>query len=1581
MRSGATSFATKKSNKEEIKDGFKRKRTGNVTTDSTSKVGRKLNNPKDKDTKENYENCQICGKSFKKGRGLNIHMSVTSCRATLERRIRNCKSKEGGTQEKHHSGTTRKNTYPTDKSTAEKPESQEETCMQTYDAEPKPKEIEVRKDNVLVIDDDIERAIKKEVLTLPQCVEKKIRSIRSGKEGRPDEYTGNMVILYDRERKGKKEKKKKERTSKRPETKSMDMRQFMKEKDEPQKKVKSCIVVRNSQPQSVKGGEEGASTENDSNTDTREVVVLADNNDDERKVVLETMEHKREVILQSDSNRCNEMNNDMKLVTENINTGYQNEILSSNYLQLCRRDYRSLTGINFLNDKVIDEYLHLIQERSKEENLPTICALPVHLYTGLDLNYTLNAEKYSGWIKEDLEKVDIILIPVNKTDHWSLLAMEVKKMELTLHDSIMGSRKTSNAPRIIKKFLQDHWARKGKEVKIRTKIEEKAALQGNGYDCGVFLLENAEMLSRRALGKPKQENMAEARKRIMKEIFVGKLIEERNPSIFKLVREKAAKASTIASFKMPKDKKPQKKRTKEKIDKSAKPERKAGGRKERINWPKSNSLEWERLDDDMSALLKVLIAPAEIRAKTHPNVIYGMCRERFGIKEQKHTKETKAGPSRRQKKCSSLREEINSLKRAVATAPSGEKEAIKELQAEKLKKLRLAKRAEALKQSRKKFASNCKSFLTQPYQFARDLLSPKPKGELKSSKEEVEEFLAKAHSDDNKETAKESCDGLLEFGNATKDFDDRIPAYNEFLKKLRQTRSKSAPGPNGVPYLVYKRCPKVAKLLWGYLRELWRKNIISEAWREAEGIFIPKEDDAKAVEKFRTISLLNVEGKLFFALKADRITDFVTKNNFINTSIQKGGIPKVSGCLEHTAILSQLIKEAKAKKRNLVVTWLDIANAYGSMPHRVIKDALEAAKVPEKVRELISSYYSNVKIRFTTKTYTTNWQQLEKGIITGCTLSVILFALSMSWLVDSVKDEAKGPVTSSGQRQANSRLFMDDIATTTEIVPQTNRLLEKLSEKFKWADLKVRADKCRSLVIYKGKVIRRRLKIDGEVITPIQDKPVRYLGKEYKATLTEKEQILETEKMLKTELKKIDKCKIPGRYKGWILQYMLIPRLMWPLTIYSIPETKIEEFQKTMTGKIKKWMGFPRNLSVNSMYAKTSRLRLPFSSLTEEFRVTKARNMVTFQESTDPCIRGAEIEVDAGRKANTKEEVREAKLRLKQQEIIGITNKGREGLGMRKSEHFSQSSNKTRRDLIVRTIREKEEEKRTIKMTELSNQGAQMRWEVPQRRLKQVDLMRMSEERIKFIVKAVYDLLPTPANKKKWFDSTERCLLCNAENPTLNHILVGCKVALSQGRYKWRHDQVLKILASSIETKLHQKEEGLGRRWIQFVKAGEKQDGRKGPVESYLSSAKDWKLSVDLKQRVKIPNEICCTDLRPDIIIVSKGTKQMAITELTVPSEERIEVAGELKKQKYEKIATEGKQNGWRVRCWAVEVGCRGFPATSMSCFLRDIGYSGKERKELIEKISKRAEEASRSIWKASHYKQWGHSGQDRSGN
>ena len=139
-----------------------------------------------------------------------------------------------------------------------------------------------------------------------------------------------------------------------------------------------------------------------------------------------------------------------------------------------------------------------------------------------------------------------------------------------------------------------------------------------------------------------------------------------------------------------------------------------------------------------------------------------------------------------------------------------------------------------------------------------------------------------------------------------------------------------------------------------------------------------------------------------------------------------------------------------------------------------------------------------------------------------------------------------------------------------------------------------------------------------------------------------------------------------------------------------------------------------------------------------------------------------------------------------------------------------------------------------------------------------------------------------------------------------------------------------------------------------------------------MDGAADWQLQVDLDGKLKVPQEVTDTNLRPDMILTSRSSRRMGVIELTVPTEERIEVSSELKKAKYAGLQSEGKRNGYAVKVWAVEVGCRGFPALSMASLLKDMRIDGGERKRRLQKIGEAAEKASRSVWNWSRMKEWG---------
>lgn len=105
-----------------------------------------------------------------------------------------------------------------------------------------------------------------------------------------------------------------------------------------------------------------------------------------------------------------------------------------------------------------------------------------------------------------------------------------------------------------------------------------------------------------------------------------------------------------------------------------------------------------------------------------------------------------------------------------------------------------------------------------------------------------------------------------------------------------------------------------------------------------------------------------MEAKIFFSALARRMTAYMTENGYIDTPVQNGGIPGFSGCLKHITMLSHLIQEAKRIEGNLAVVWLDLANAYGSMPHDLIIKALEHYHIPDNIRQMIKSYLRSLKL-------------------------------------------------------------------------------------------------------------------------------------------------------------------------------------------------------------------------------------------------------------------------------------------------------------------------------------------------------------------------------------------------------------------------------------------------------------------------------------------------------------------------------------------------------------------------------------------------------------------------------------------
>lgn len=1004
---------------------------------------------------------------------------------------------------------------------------------------------------------------------------------------------------------------------------------------------------------------------------------------------------------------------------------------------------------------------------------------------------------------------------------------------------------------------------------------------------------------------------------------------------------------------------------------------KSGERKQKIRWPPNNNkADWDQFDFDVDSILNTSLAGGiDKKVEAMATIMYNVGKERFGLEEVRQKQQKSTGHrNRRQQERASIRRDLRQLSKRYRVAPEEERAALAELRQGMRERLKILNRAERSRKRRKERARARARFTANPFQFTSKLLGKKSSGKLLAEKAEVENHLKEVHSDEKRDEELSEQPKLIQVCEPEHIFDESEPTAKEVRDVIQKARAASAPGPNGIPYKVYKNCPRLTRRLWKHIRVIWRRGRLADSWNQAEGCYIPKEENSKNLSQFRTISLLNVEGKILLSVMANRMTRYMLDNNYVDIAVQKGGVPGVSGCIEHTSVLTQIIREAREGKGELAVIWLDLANAYGSMPHKLVQLTLEKYHVPAKTRHLLEEYFNRLELRFSIGDYTTSWQRLEVGIVTGCTISVILFAAAMNLLVKSTEKMSRGPWMRAGIRQPPVRAFMDDMTISTKTAIEARWTLKEIEELISWARMKIKPSKSRSLVLKKGRVTNYDFQLGQEIIPSVSEKPVKCLGKYFDDTLRDTKNTTNTVEQLQQWMEAIDKSGLPGKYKTWIYQHGVLPRILWPLQVYDVPMSRVEAMERLTTKFLRRWLAIPQCFSSVGLYSVGTKLQLPLSSLVEEYKVTKVRQHLTLRDSKDEKVRGARVNLEAGRKWSVQDTVREAELRLKQADIVGNVAVGRLGLGTITSTRWRTAGKGVQRKLVQKEVRVMEEDSRMVKAVGMKKQGSWMNWEaVRQRKVTWNDIWSMEPNRLQFLLRSVYDVLPSPTNLAVWgLTEDPNCKLCG-KPANLEHILSSCSVALSEGRYTWRHDQILSVLADSLE-KARKRPPPKDKRlkFINFVRAGEREKtGSTGEGRGLLGTAGDWQMRADLKTRMQFPTEVASTNKRPDIVIWSPSSRQVIIVELTVPWEERMEDAYERKMGKYQELVADCQERGWRVWCFPVEVGTRGFVGQSLWRALRVIGVIGLERRQLIGRLSREAEIASLWLWRRREG-QWG---------
>ncbi|XP_034551168.1 sentrin-specific protease 1 [Notolabrus celidotus] len=207
--------------------------------------------------------------------------------------------------------------------------------------------------------------------------------------------------------------------------------------------------------------------------------------------------------------------------------GSSHEVLSEGFgLSLTRKDLQTLSNLNWLNDEVINFYMNLLVERSKDPNLPSVNTFNTFFYP------KLCSSGYSAvrrWTKKtDIFSKDILLVPIHLGVHWCLSVVDFRKKKVLYFDSMGGNN--DEACRILFEYLQQESKdKKGKEMDtsgwtLYSNKRHEIPQQMNGSDCGMFTCKYADYITKDRPITFTQKHMPYFRRKMVWEITKRKLL-------------------------------------------------------------------------------------------------------------------------------------------------------------------------------------------------------------------------------------------------------------------------------------------------------------------------------------------------------------------------------------------------------------------------------------------------------------------------------------------------------------------------------------------------------------------------------------------------------------------------------------------------------------------------------------------------------------------------------------------------------------------------------------------------------------------------------------------------------------------------------------------------------------------------------------------------------------------------------------------------------------------------------------------------------------------------------------------------
>ncbi|XP_023215158.1 uncharacterized protein LOC111617977 [Centruroides sculpturatus] len=407
------------------------------------------------------------------------------------------------------------------------------------------------------------------------------------------------------------------------------------------------------------------------------------------------------------------------------------------------------------------------------------------------------------------------------------------------------------------------------------------------------------------------------------------------------------------------------------------------------------------------------------------------------------------------------------------------------------------------------------------------------------------------------------------------DFNDPLSA--PFTPSEIQTRFKrchnTAPGPDGLRYHHWSRIDPHGVMLCSLFNAVQRTCHTPRWWRCSNTILLYKDGDKQDVNNWRPIALSCTLGKIYSACLASRLLSWCLDNHIFSNS-QKGFLP-YEGCLEHNFLLQATIKDARHRRSECHIAWLDIANAFGSVPHHTIFQCLEWCGLSEDSITCICNLLANCSTRVRASDGYTDDIPILSGVKQGCPLSPLIFNIVIETAIRHVRSLKEG--YSLMGEEVGIIAYADDLALVSATREGLQRQLDAITEWADWAGLRFKPRKCATLSIIGARHTsdnNTTFSLQGSHLPSLRpDETYRHLGVPTNPTDSSIFQ------KITDDITRLDHSKLAPWQKIDATNTILLPRLSFHLLVGSNPKKPLHKLDRHIVKHAKKWLNLPQRAS------------------------------------------------------------------------------------------------------------------------------------------------------------------------------------------------------------------------------------------------------------------------------------------------------------------------------------------------------------------------------------------------------------------